>query len=780
MRRAPSPARIAALCGLVFLAAASARGQAVSAYDLSFSTPAEDSWGSMVLGNGDISANAWVEKGDLYFYIGKTDSRDSYDRLLKVGRVRVRFEPNILAAPGYAELFELNKASWRIMTDQGEVRVWVDANRPCVLVRVEAEVPVRITAETQIWRRERKPIPPELLFDPNLGDDPKAAPLPVFEEPDETVAGQRDRAIWYHRNRASDLFDRTMALYRIPPGTVPDPLRDRIFGAVLTGEGFRAVDETTVASAAPAARQTLLAIVHTERAASREAWLAAVADRVTALRREPPEALYDAHCAWWTDFWNRSYILVSSNDPGQNAALNKLTRAYQYQRYVNAVAGRGEYPIKFNGSTIVLDTYRAELGGLKGLSPDYRRWGGGLWWQNTRLPYWNMLASGDFEMVERMLRFYAGLLPAVRAADRAIYGHAGAVFEEYTLSWGVAAGSIYGWDRTGRPPSAFANAYVGDHWVGNWELLNLMLDDVEFTGDERLVSEVLRPVALEILRFYKAHFRARDANGRMVISPSRALETYTDCVNGLPEVAGLRYVLPRLLRVPPRLLPEGELRRLAADLLRTAPEIPRAVEKGKTILAPAEAVKGAMINVEQPELYAVFPFRLCTLATPGLELGRTTFLAPSTYGFKHPGGRLASLRVPGGLRDIFGWQQTGVQAAYLGLTRYAAEALLRTALAADPRFRFPVYYGPNYDYTPDQDHASVMMTTLQAMVLQSEGDRIFLLPAFPRIWNVTFKLRAAGNTVVEAEYVKGRRISLRVTPPSRAAAITAINEIRRH
>ena len=780
MMRFSAAAKIGALTGLVLCAVLAARGQSISAYNLAFSTPAEDSWGSMVLGNGDISANAWVEKGDLYFYIGKTDSRDSYDRLLKVGKVRVRFEPNILAAPGYAELFELNKASWRITTSQGEIRMWVDANRPCVVVRAEAEVPVRITAETQIWRRERKPIPADLLFDPNLRDDPKIAPIPVFEEPDETVPGLRDRVAWLHRNRSSDLFDKTMALYRIPPGTVPDPLRGRIFGALLTGAGFRAVDETTLASAEPTARQTLVAVVHTERASSREAWLAAVSDLAAGLRRESAESLFEKHCDWWSGFWNRSYILVSSNDPAQNASLRRLTRAYQYQRYVNAVAGRGEYPIKFNGSTLVLDTYGTELSGLKGLSADYRRWGGGLWWQNTRLPYWNMLASGDFDMMERLFRFYAGLLPAVRAADREVYGHEGAIFEEYTLSWGVASGSIYGWDRSGRPPGAFANAYVGGHWVGNWELLSLMLDYVDYTGDERLAAEVLRPVALEILKFYKAHFKARDANGRMVISPSRALETYTDCVNGLPEVAGMRFVLPRLLQLPARFLPHGELRRLAAELLRIAPDIPRIVEKGKTILAPAETIKGSMINVEQPELYAVFPFRLHTLATAGLELGRATFLTPSTYGFKHPGGRLASIRVPGGLRDIFGWQQTGVQAAYLGLTRYAAEVLLRTALAADGRFRFPVYYGPNYDYTPDQDHASVMMTTLQAMVLQSEGDRIFLLPAFPRIWNVTFKLRAAGNTIVEAEYVKGRRISLQVTPPSRAASITAINELRRH
>jgi hypothetical protein len=734
----------------------------------------------MVLGNGDISANAWVEKGDLYFYIGKTDSRDSYDRLLKVGKVRVRFEPDILTASGYAERFELDKACWTVTTSQGEVRLRVDANRPCVVIQISAGQPVKVTAEAQVWRRERKPVPDDVLFDPNLRADPKAMNISVFEEPDEFVKNGGDRVIWFHRNRTTELFDKTMALYRIAPGTISDPLRNRTFGVLLAGDRARALDESTLVSVRPAPAQTITAVVHTAQTATREDWIAGIANIWAGLRRESPSTLYERHCAWWQRFWDRSFILVSSNDPIQNASLRRVTRAYQYQRYVNAVAGRGEYPIKFNGSTIVLDTYGTEMYGLKGLSPDFRRWGGGLWWQNTRLPYWNMLAGGDFDMLARMLRYYAGLMPMAGAQARAIYGRAGAVLQEYTLSWGAVSGGIYGWDRAGLPPGKFVNAYVGDHWVGNWELLNLMLDYYDFTGDDRLVIEALGPVALEILKFYKAHFPARDAAGKIVLYPSRALETYTDCVNGLPEVAGLRFVLPRILALPLRVLPDGELRRLADEMLKAAPEVPLAVENGKTILAPAQQVKGTMMNVEQPELYAVYPFRLYTLATRGLETGRTTFLTPSTYGFARTGGRLASIRVPGGLRDIFGWQQTGVQAAYLGLTRYAAEVLLRSALAADTRFRFPVYFGPNYDYTPDQDHASVMMMTLQSMLLQSEGDRIFLLPAFPMAWNVKFKLHAMGNTVVEAEYVKGRRISLKVTPPERAASITAFNELKRN
>ena len=64
-------------------------------YNIIWDSPSEDYNGSMPIGNGDIGANVWVEEGgDLLFYIGKTDSYSENVRLLKPGRLRVRFSPN--------------------------------------------------------------------------------------------------------------------------------------------------------------------------------------------------------------------------------------------------------------------------------------------------------------------------------------------------------------------------------------------------------------------------------------------------------------------------------------------------------------------------------------------------------------------------------------------------------------------------------------------------------------------------------------------------------------
>jgi hypothetical protein len=67
------------------------------------------------------------------------------------------------------------------------------------------------------------------------------------------------------------------------------------------------------------------------------------------------------------------------------------------------------------------------------------------------------------------------------------------------------------------------------------------------------------------------------------------------------------------------------------------------------------------------------------------------------------------------------------------------------------------------------------MKTLQAMVLQADGRRIFLLPAWPKDWDVEFKLLAPERTVVEGVYRNGKIESLSVIPKARRADVTVVN-----
>ncbi|MCA1807961.1 MAG: DUF5703 domain-containing protein [Lentisphaerae bacterium] len=64
-------------------------------YNVVWDSPSQDHTGSMPVGNGDVGANVWVEpNGDLVLLLAKTDAWSEDANLLKVGRARVKFQPN--------------------------------------------------------------------------------------------------------------------------------------------------------------------------------------------------------------------------------------------------------------------------------------------------------------------------------------------------------------------------------------------------------------------------------------------------------------------------------------------------------------------------------------------------------------------------------------------------------------------------------------------------------------------------------------------------------------
>jgi len=112
-----------------------------------------------------------------------------------------------------------------------------------------------------------------------------------------------------------------------------------------------------------------------------------------------------------------------------------------------------------------------------------------------------------------------------------------------------------------------------------------------------------------------------------------------------------------------------------------------------------------------------------------------------------------------------GWKQDNIFAARLGLTD---EALKFTTLKLENSGRrFPAFWGPGFDWTPDHNWGGSGMIGLQEMLLQTDGRRIYLFPAWPKDLDVSFKLHAPYQTTIEAEVKNGRVISLKVFPKSR-------------
>jgi hypothetical protein len=83
--------------------------------------------------------------------------------------------------------------------------------------------------------------------------------------------------------------------------------------------------------------------------------------------------------------------------------------------------------------------------------------------------------------------------------------------------------------------------------------------------------------------------------------------------------------------------------------------------------------------------------------------------------------------------------------------------------------RFPAFWGPNYDWVPDQDHGGVLMKAFQTMLIQADpySKKIYLFPAWPEDWECNFKVHAPYETVITGKVKDGQLLDLIVTPESR-------------
>ena len=92
-----------------------------------------------------------------------------------------------------------------------------------------------------------------------------------------------------------------------------------------------------------------------------------------------------------------------------------------------------------------------------------------------------------------------------------------------------------------------------------------------------------------------------------------------------------------------------------------------------------------------------------------------------------------------GQQGVNGWHQSAIFVADLGLTDEAKAMVISKFTDAFPE-RSPTFWGPNFDYTPDFNHAGSAMSALQEMLLQTNGRKIYVAPAWPKEWDVDFKL----------------------------------------
>ncbi len=704
---------------------------------LVWNTPGGSAVNSVPLGNGDIALNVWVEKGgDVLFYIAKADAWDENARLVKLGRMRLSIEGNPLAGPDFRQEFRIRDGCVLIHGGDTDVKLWVDANHPAIRIDIQSQRPRQARCAVEIWRTQRRQLQGKEL---HSAWGLLQSADPVFVEPDDILPARDNRLCWCHHNRHS-IWEANLRLQGLESllATQPDPLLQRTFGAMCGGDGWIAQSDQVLQSPQGQTRHTLTIACHTLQR-DIVSWRTALDGILRQVEQAPPVQAWPLHEAWWRAFWDRSYIILDGDDQAR-----LITQRYALQRYMNACAGRGAQPIKFNGSLFTVDW------GVENeeYDADYRRWGGCYWFQNTRLAYWPMLGAGDGDLLAAFFTMYRDALPLAEARTRIYFGHEGAYFPETMYFWGTWDDDCYGRDRSKLPVSEATNPYIRYYWSGGLELLSMGLQWHRQQRDPSFFDQTLLPLARSILQFYARHY-PRDAAGLLRIEPAEALETYHQAVNPTPEIAGLRHVLEGMLDLQDKSIHQAD-RQAWRDLLEHLPPLPIGHDPQnpkKGFVLPAEQFSDLQ-NSECPELYAIFPYRQFGLGRQQMDVALETWNRRQ-------------------YRETIGWRQHAIWAALLGLADEAAQMVFSHFSTSYSASQFPAYWGPNFDWIPDQDHGNVPMLALQYMLLQSDGAELRLAPALPARWSAHFKLHAPDRTIVEAQVAGGKVVRQRIEPLSR-------------
>lgn len=722
--------------------------QASELLDVIWSSPSRNSSESMPVGGGDIGMNVWVENGDLLFYIGRSNTFDENNTLLKQGRIRLILSPNPFKdAADFRQQLKLEDGYVEVESSGCVVKLWADVFHPVAHLEIESSKPISAQLNYENWRYQDRKV---RGWEAHQGSYRWAFPHGLKTTAD-SICAKDNEITFFHRNPEKTVFDVEVAQQELDgiKSQLLNPLKNLTFGGRMwadnisfigTEDGkyidtdFRAWKFNSVKLFK---KQHITIALHTEQTDDIASWERGLQQTISSISPQKDKA---ASQRWWHDFWQRSFIVAD----GEAATVS---RNYTLNRYMLGCNTFGEYPTKFNGGLFTFDPRFVNKG--RSYTPDYREWGGGtMTAQNQRLVYWGMLKSGDYDMMIPQFEFYNRMLRNAELRSMVYWGHDGACFSEQPENFGLSNYAEYGVDaKTGalRPDYAARgvdyNAWIEYTWDTVLEFCQMILETKSYAGAD--ISKYI-PLIESSLDFFDKHYRylasrrsrrELDGNGHLVLFPGSACETYKMTKNASSTVAALRTVLQTYGCKP--------------DMLKTIPPIPLRMVDGKEFIAPAESWE-RINNEEVPQLYPVFPWRIYGVGREGLEIARNTY--------KHDPDALK-------FRSHKGWKQDNIWAACLGLTDEARRLMLLKM--ADGPHRFPAFFGQAFDWTPDMNWAGSGMIGMQEMLLQTVDDKILILPAWPKEWNVHFKLHAPQQTTVEVVYKNGKIEKLEVFPKSR-------------
>lgn len=782
------------LLSLSAVAANATPAPQIDQYNVVWTSQSKNSGESMPCGGGDVGLNVWVENDELLVYIARAGYRDENGALLKPGRVRIKFTPNPFEGGSFRQELKLGEGyvsiNGRLPDGTGlGVKIWVEVSRPIVHLDIKSHKPVTVTATYELWRTETIELPNDRSKHDRRAMcmiNYDAYPGKVFLYKD-TIRATEKLVRFHHRvDNSKDCFNFQINQQGLEPvrRQMVNPLENLVWGGALTGDNVSLTGETrgkyaecpfrgwTYVSKTPARSHRIRVCLHIDQVEKQDAWDTALQKLIDLSPQDDADA-WKNNQKWWSQFWSRSHLVINSGR-GERDIGWRLGRNYQLFRYMLASNANGREPTLFNGGLFTFDPLYVNGRKGPGYTPDHRQWGAALTAQNQRMVYWPMLKNGDFDLMLSGFSFYLNGLPNAIARVRRYWKHDGCCFEEQSAITALPGACQYGFIEGGRRARP-ANLEVGvqvNHAGGliyesQLEYSWLILRYHQFSGSD--ITRYLPFIEQSVL-FYDEHYRFRckqrtgkklDDNGKLVIYPANTLEAHWNARNPTSVIAGLRRVLNELINLPDKYSSVAKKKRWQTILGRL-PDMPAGTSEafGGRYLKPSANHDHQSWHC--PEMFPLYPYELYGLGLPDLDLMKHTSRATGNDRFK-----------------TTAWQQANIHAARLGDTELAQK--LNSRKMDNGPYRFPAFWPHTIDWAPDHNWGGSGMIGMQEMLMQTHAapgkrGKIRLLPAWPREWNVDFKLSAPHRTTVECKVQSGKITSLEVTPHERKNDIVLVND----
>ncbi len=717
----------------------------------------------MPFGGGDIGLNVWVEKGDLYFYFSRSGTFDEHNTLLKLGRVKVSLTPNPFKdSEGFRQELVLKDGYISIAQKDTKIKLWVDVFNPVIHLDLESKTPLKMTTSYESWRHKNR----DSKGKANNANSYKWAPQGEIVTFKDSISFENNGVQFYHRNRQQTVFD--VAVKQQKMESVKDqmlnPLANLTFGGFMTGDNLKpegtylGIYQNTdfkgfsLSSIKPSKKQAVEIHLYTNQS-DIYSWNNDLKKQISEYQIKSKQAEKNT-IKWWNNFWKRSFIYTQKSNSTTKDSVYQIGQNYQLFRYMLGCNAYGKYPTKFNGGLFTVDPVftNPDLN----FTPDFRNWGGGtMAAQNQRLVYFPMVKSGNFDMMKSQLDYYLSLQKNAELRSQVYWKHGGASFTEQLENFGLPNPAEYEWKRPANyDPGMEYNAWLEYEWDTVFEFCQMMLQQKEFAGED---IQKYNSFIISCLRFFDEHYqylakqrgrKALDGNGHLILYPGSGAETYKMANNSNSTISALTVITEQLLKFSSKELSNEEVEYLKAFQKRIPPLNFGQIENHKVLL-PAKSWE-RINNSEVPQLYPVYPWGIYGIGKPDLQTALNTWKY-DTDAIK--------------FRSYIGWKQDNIFSARLGLTEEAKKYNLLKMANSDRRF--PAFWGPGFDWVPDHNWGGSGMIGMQEMLLQEANGKIYLFPAWPKDWNVHFKLYATKNTTVEAELVNGELKVLKVIPEER-------------